>query len=118
MRAMQTHRRAFVRRAILIPAALGCAVAAAQVAFTAPAPTAQASADPTRAAETQIEQQTHDLTDGLTCYPDPTGHQPATAVVKDDGGVTAYTLPAGKAWDAAHAGDVWVLAWCDPKEDR
>lgn len=72
-----------------------------------------AVAPDTSIAVEQVEQQERDLTAGLTCYADPTGEEPSTAVVKDDGGITAYRLTAEQAWDAAHAGTVWVLAWCD-----
>lgn len=75
--------------------------------------TVDATIAPAAVAEERVEQQERDLTAGLTCYDDPTGEEPSTAVVKDDGGVTAYRLTAEQAWDAAHAGTVWVLAWCD-----
>lgn len=64
-------------------------------------------------AEQKVEQQQSDLTEGRVCYDDPTDHQPTFAVVKDDGGTTAYRLTADQAWTASHAGSVWVLAWCD-----
>lgn len=114
---MHSDTKAFIRKGIVIPAILGATIGSVQLAHTPPVltATATASANPTAAAMQQVEQQTNDLTRGLTCWDDPAGHQPTLAVVKDDGGTTAYTLTADQAWDAAHDGDVWVLAWCAPK---
>lgn len=65
------------------------------------------------AAEKVVEAEQKQMTEGQTCYTDPTGHNPTHAVVKDDGTTIVRTVTADEAWDAAHAGKVWVLSWCE-----
>lgn len=63
--------------------------------------------------ELDVEQQQDALEAGWTCYADPSGHEPTSAVVKDDGGTTAYRLSFDEAWAASQAGEVWILSWCE-----
>lgn len=117
---MDDNVRGFAARVSIgvgIAAAWAAIATATGTANWSPQPPARAATttqqvDPTAAAEATVNEQADALTAGWTCYSDPTGHTPSHAVVKDDGGVTAYRVTADEAWDAAHAGDVWVLNWC------
>lgn len=109
---MTRHARRLWTAGIAPTVILGGAALIATAAF--PQPTLAAAApDPTAAAVAQVHEQTVDLTRGLACWEDPTGHNPTSAVVKDVDGTTAYRVTAETAWGAAHRGDVWVLSWCE-----
>lgn len=109
---MASNRRGFWLRVVIPPAVLGGAALAATAAFSQPSVSAP-PADPVVAASVQVQEQTVALTKGLTCWDDPTRQSPTSAVVKDEGGVTARLVSAEAAWDASARGDVWVLAWCE-----
>ncbi len=121
---MHEHHRAFIRRALIIPAAIAATLAVGSHALGSanwqaapdlrPGPSsASATPDPIVAAEAEVRAKLAALTEGLECYTDPTGHHPTLAVVKLDGTTAVRTVTAEQAWTSAHAGEVWVLAWCD-----
>ena len=82
---------------------------------SAPVATATTRVMSTPEAEVRVEQQLAEQTDA-SCWGDErerAGRTPATAMVKDDGGVDVREVSADEAWDLSTAGKVWILAWCE-----
>lgn len=110
--------RSFLTRALVAPfvLALGAWLAVATFApDSAPVATATTRVMSTPEAEVRVEQQLAEQTDA-SCWEDEderAGRTPATALVKDDGGVIVREVGADVAWDQSTAGKVWILAWCE-----
>lgn len=115
----RSARRSFVTRAIVAPLILAAIAWASMAAFapdTAPVATASSRVISTPEAETRVADQLAVKTDPATCWEsedERAGRTPATAMVKDDGGIDVREVPADVAWDLSAAGKVWILAWCE-----
>ena len=111
--------RSFLTRALVAPFVVAV-IAWLSVAAFAPDSTTVATASSrvmsTPEAEARVEQQLAAETDATSCWEDEderAGRTPATAMVKDDGGVDVREVSADVAWDLSAAGKVWILAWCE-----
>ena len=111
--------RSFLTRALFAPFVVAVITWLGVTTFTpdaAPVATATARVMSTPEAEVRVEQQLAAKTDAASCWEtedERAGRTPATAMVKDDGGVDVREVSADEAWDLSTAGKVWILAWCE-----
>ena len=111
--------RSFLTRALVAPFVVAVITWLGVTTFapdSAPVATATTRVMSTPEAEVRVEQQLAEQADPASCWEgddERAGRTPATAMVKDDGGVDVREVSADAAWDLSVAGKVWVLAWCE-----
>lgn len=113
--------RSFLTRALLAPFVVAVITWLGVTTFAPDsAPVASATVTTrvmsTPEAEVRVEQQLTSKTDAASCWEtddERAGRMPATAMVKDDGGVDVREVSADVAWDLSADGKVWILAWCE-----